>query len=233
MPTPRSCRLFGSSAIVLLVAGLTSSPANATNEVGLGVSYDPRIPVGDFRTFAPDVGFAGFQVKWDYFFTDRLSAGIGVEYHLFRRDLETNTTQIPNGAITAPTFHYMTFWSFLPTARYYFSTREIRPYAEVGVGLSATARTVLASDLVQHDAGGALVVQPSIGVLWQLLTNDAERARHEAVERDLSQGHTARKMPESMFGLTTSITYSFTTADALGAHNVAYAGVQIGIYAKP
>lgn len=237
MATPRSCRILGSSAIVFCLMGLWSPPARATNEVGLGAAYDPRIPVGDFRSFVPGVGFAGFQLKWDYFFTDKLTAGIDVEYHLFRRDLETNTTPIPNGAITAPAFHYMTFWSFIPTARYYFSTRAIRPYAELGVGMAATGRTIAVSDLVQHDAGAALVVQPTIGALWQIVTNQAERAEREAAERDLGpaylQEHKTHKPSESMFGLTTSIAYSFTTADALGAHNVSYVGLQLGIYAKP
>lgn len=36
-----------------------------------------------------------------------------------------------------------------------------------------------------------------------------------------------------MFGVTASVTYAFTTADVGGAHNVAYAGLQLGIYAKP
>jgi hypothetical protein len=35
------------------------------------------------------------------------------------------------------------------------------------------------------------------------------------------------------YGLTASFTYSFTTAEVVGAHNVAYAGFQVGIYAKP
>jgi len=38
---------------------------------------------------------------------------------------------------------------------------------------------------------------------------------------------------ESMFGLTASVTYAFTTADIVGARNVSYAGIQVGIYAKP
>jgi hypothetical protein len=42
-----------------------------------------------------------------------------------------------------------------------------------------------------------------------------------------------RKPMESMFGLTASATYAYTTADVAGSSNVSYAGLQIGIYAKP
>ncbi|NVL67826.1 hypothetical protein, partial [Escherichia coli] len=42
-----------------------------------------------------------------------------------------------------------------------------------------------------------------------------------------------RRPRESMFGVTVSMTYAFTTADVGGARNVGFAGFQLGIYAKP
>jgi hypothetical protein len=228
----RSAVLFGTA----LAAVLAATPAHAAKEFGLGAAYDPRLPVGSFRSFTPDAAFVGFQLKWDFFPLDSLSTGLAVQYHLFRRGLETNTLPLPTGAITAPSFHYATFWSFVPTARYYLKSRTIQPYVELGVGAAAVASNVLVSDLGQHFAGGALVVQPSIGALWRLHTDDSENAERAEVERDLaSRGAPARspRRVDHMFGLTASFTYSYTTADVVGARNVAYAGFQFGVYAKP
>jgi hypothetical protein len=230
--------------VVSALLGLASAtalwcrPANAAKEIGLGAAYDPRIPIGSFRSFVPDVAWSGFQAKWDYFFTDTLSIGLAVQYQLFRRGLNTNTLELPQGAVTAPSFQYAVFWSFIPTARYYFSSTEaVRPFAELGVGITAASDNFLVSDLSRHDATAALIVQPSVGVLLPLHTNDAERHEQEAIFKDSeTPGHPvargARSL-ESMFGVSASLACSFTTADVVGARDVVYAGVQVGIYAKP
>ena len=86
------------------------------------------------------------------------------------------------------------------------------------------------SDQPQREVNTGFIVQPSAGVLWRLTSRaHAERADDDQVALVGSP----RKPLESMFGVTASVTYAFTTADVIGANNVSYAGFQIGIYAKP
>jgi hypothetical protein len=220
-------------APLLLATALLSGTAHAAREVGLGVTYDARAPIGNFRDFVPNVSFAGFQAKWDFFPLDALSVGIEAQYQLFQRGVETNTTPIANGAVTAPTYKYTSIWSFLPTVRYYLSSGALRPYVALGTGVSSTTGGILVSDLSPRNQGVAFIVQPSIGVLWQLWSDLTPRPGDPG-EGALLAGVSPRRKPmESMFGLTASITYAYTTADVLGVTDIGYAGIQLGIYAKP
>jgi hypothetical protein len=228
-------RVVSSVSLVALALASTLAvrPAHAAREIGLGAAFDPRVPIGSFREFSPDATFRGLQAKLDYFPLDALSIGLDVQYNLFRRDLATDTVEIPNGAATAPTFRYMSFWSVLPTARYYASSSTFRPYAELGVGLSSTNASVLVSDLSVRDVGAALIVQPSIGVLWKIAPGPGSTSDGGGGEALPPAKGFHTKPLDSLFGLTASLTYSFTTADAGRASNVMYAGIQVGIYAKP
>ena len=120
----------------------------------------------------------------------------------------------------------------MPTARYYlFPHGDLRPYAELGVGGSGVTSVVLVSDQSQRTNVGAFLVQPSVGVLWRLWRAEPEAV--EAVDYDVGSVGRVRKPLESMFGLTASATYTYTTADVVGSNDVQYAGLQVGIYAKP
>jgi hypothetical protein len=207
----------------------TSGAARAAGEIGLGAAYDPRVAVGNFRDFVPDIAFQGVQARWEYYPIDAIAIGFVVQYQFFQRGVETDTVPIPNGAVTAPNFRSISFLSVMPTARYYFSTRGFRPYAEIGVGMSDSTSEILVSDLTQREHRGSLIVQPSLGVLWCLSPDLADTAAGRA---EHPFGY-IRKPLESMFALSASIAYSFTTMDVVGATNVGYAGIQLGIYAKP
>lgn len=214
---------FACSLFIALIVSATTGTARAAREFGYGVTYDPRIPLGSFRDFVPDISFGGLQAKMDYFPIDSLSLGLEGQYHLFQRGAETSTAPIDNGAVTGALFRRASFWSFLPTARWYFSSRALRPYAALGVGLATRTETLIVSDLSRHDTSVALIIQPSLGVLWRFADTTDREPSNEL----------ARKPLDSLFGLTASVTYAYTTADVLGANNVGYAGIQVGIYAKP
>ena len=218
--------------LVGLATTALSGNAAAEREVALGAAYDARVPVGSFRTTIPEASFGGFQARWDYYLTDALALGIGVQYNLFQRDTTTDTLTTADGAITGTTFRYAAFWSAMPTARYYlFPHGDLRPYAELGVGGSGVTSVVLVSDQSQRTNVGAFLVQPSVGVLWRLWRAEPEAV--EAVDYDVGSVGRVRKPLESMFGLTASATYTYTTADVVGSNNVQYAGLQVGIYVKP
>jgi hypothetical protein len=198
--------------------------ANAAKEIGLGLTYDPRMPIGSFHDAMPNIAFGGMQAKWDYFPLDSLSTGMEVQYHLFQQGPQTGTIPIENGAVTAPVFRSASIWSFLPTARWYFSTRSLRPYASLGVGLTSASEAVVVSDISRRERATALIVQPSLGVLWRFV--DATQPATEGLPP-------LRRPLESLVGLTASLAWAFTTSDVLGASDVGYVGIQIGLYAKP
>ena len=217
--------------LVSLAASTASRDAAAESEVALGAAYDARVPVGSFRRALPTSSFSGFQARWDYYPLDALATGIEVQYNLFQRPSTTDTLTTADGAITGTTFRYASFWSLMPTARYYlFPHSALRPYAEIGAGVTGVTSVVLVSDQSQRDITTAFIFQPSVGVLWRVW----QPARDTSLEGYAVPAVGAPRKPlESMVGLTASATYSYTTADFIGSNNVSYAGFQIGIYAKP
>jgi hypothetical protein len=215
---------------LFLLANVVTGSTAAAEEVGLGLVYDMRSPAGNFRSVAPDVGYAGIQAKWDYFPIDELSLGFDIQCNSFRRSPgvpEANSSPSP------PMYRNVAFWSFLQTARYYFSTSALRPYAEIGAGLSTATGATVADDLSRREGVSGFVVQPSFGVLMRF--SEDERVRSSDAE-DLARfaGSGARRRSrESLLGVTASVSYAFTTVDVGGARDVGFVGFQLGIYAKP
>lgn len=212
-------------APLLLVAAMgTPRPARADREVGLGLAYDPRLPVGGLRDLVTSAGLGGVQGRWDYYATDAFVVGFEAQYHLFERGPDVRTVAIPDGAATAPFTSYAYFFTVLPTVRYFpWPQASVRPYAALGAGATAATAAVVASDLSRRTDGWGLVLQPSVGVLWRL-THEDELAGGE--------GWHVTRTRESMFALAASVAGSFTTADLLFANDVAYVGVQLGVYSK-
>jgi len=218
--------------LFLLGNAMTVGTASAAEEVGLGLAYDVRSPAGSFRSVVPDMGYAGIQAKWDYYPTDELSIGFDIQCNSFRRGPDVRA---PNHGPSPPTYRNVAFWSFLQTARYYFSTSALRPYVEIGGGLSAASGATRAEDLSRREVVTGFVFQPSIGVLMRFSDEDRVLSRADADEyeaRALQIG-SRRRPRESLFGVTVSATYAFTTVDIGGARDVGFVGLQLGIYAKP
>jgi hypothetical protein len=225
------------SCTAALLVGLAvvacSGTAAAEREVGLGVAYDARAPIGSFHRTIPEISYGGLQARWDFYPLDALATGIQVQYNLFQRPSTTDTLTTADGAITGTTFRYASFWAAIPTVRYYLFPRSaFRPYAELGIGGVGVTTVVLLSDQSQRDVTTALIVQPSVGVLWRIWEPSPPETSPED-EAVMAAAGKMRKPMESMFGLTASATYAYTTADVAGSSNVSYAGLQIGIYAKP
>lgn len=231
----RKAKVSGTVAFLVGAAALlASNDARATREIGLGAAYDMRAPVGGFRSFVPNTSFSGFQVKWDFYPLDALSTGVEVQYHLFQRDLVTDSVAFQDGVTTATTFRYASFWSFVPTVRYHFFEHgALRPYLSLGAGAASVTSAILVSDVSRRDNGAAFVLQPSVGVLWRLSPERWTPSPDAGAEGAAPGMRPRRKPMESMFGLTASLTYTFTTADVASASDVSYAGLQLGIYAKP
>jgi hypothetical protein len=210
----------------------TSAAARADKEIGLGISYDPRLPLGGLHTLAPNAAVAGIQGKWEYYVVDqRVALGFALQYQYFQHGGESTTVPVQNGAVTAPFTRYAYFISFIPTARWFPfgpATRGIRPWVELGVGATSATSAVLASDLSRRDNGGGLVLQPSAGVLWALVSDDGGSSAGGR-EEELMLPPRRR---ESMVAIAASVAWAFTTADVVTAQNVEYVGLQIGLYTK-
>jgi hypothetical protein len=212
-----------------VAALVSSSEASATREVGLGATYEMNAPVGAFRSFSPNTSFTGFRARWDYYPLEALSTGVEFQYQLFQRDLVNDTVAIPDGAVTATTFRYASLLSVVPTVRYHFvALGALRPYLSFGAGVASLTAAVLVSDVSRRETSAAFIMQPSAGVFWRLSPERVPRPP------DVTAGPGPIHRPtEPTFGLTASITYTFTTGDVVGANDISYAGIQLGIYAKP
>jgi hypothetical protein len=222
---------LSSSCMFVLVAMATSGTARAQEEIGLGVAYDPRVPVGNLRDLVTTAGLAGLQGKWEYYVVDRrLAIGFDIQYQYFQHEGETTTVQIPNGAATASFTRYAYFLTFLPTVRWFPwpQLQAMRPFVELGVGVMNAVSAVLAADLSRHTNEAGFVAQPSVGFLWSIVSRESELAR--AYEEDPTL---PRRTGETLFGLTASLAWAVTTADVIGANDVSFVGFQLGIYAKP
>lgn len=216
-----------------LAALTTSGTARADREIGLGLNYDPRVPVGGFRDLVPSAALAGVQGKWEYYaIADRLAVGFDLQYHYFQKGAEQTTVAIDNGAATAAFTRYAYFITVIPTVRWFpWTSRVVRPYLEVGAGVTSATGAVLASDLSRRSNEGGFVAQPSLGVVWALVSRDSGASTWAAGVAE-NEPVSVRKPRESMFGITTSVAWAFTTADVLTAKNVNYVGVQLGVYSK-
>jgi hypothetical protein len=217
--------------LFLLGNVVTGRTAGAAEEVGLGLAYDVRSPAGGFRGVVPDVGYAGLQAKWDYFPVDELSIGLEIQYNGFRRGPAVPPA---NRSPTLPTYRNVELWSFLQTFRCYFSTSALRPYAELGAGVSSATGATLADDLTRRGVVTGFVVQPSVGVLMRFSQDERVPSGTDGGGEGTTPYLGSRRRPrESMFGVTVSVTSAFTTLDIGGARDVGFVGFQLGIYAKP
>jgi hypothetical protein len=221
--------------LVALATIVTAKGARADKEIGLGVSYDPRLPVGSLRTLVPDVALAGVQGQWEYYVVaDKLAAGFQFQYHYFQGGRGVTTVQIDNGAATAPFTRYAYFLTFLPTVRWLpagRSSRTVRPYVELGAGATSATSALLASDLSRNRNEGGFVLEPSAGVLWAIASREIGAPTSSGAAEEGAPPLPNRRR-ETMLGVQTSVAWAFTTADVVAARNVSYLGVQVGLYSK-
>lgn len=213
----------------------TSASARADREIALGLSYDARVPTGSFRALVPDAGLAGAQGKWEYYaIPNRLALGFDVGYQYFQRGEAISTEQIDNGAATAPFTRYAYFFSIMPSVRWFPfpNSRVVRPYLEGAIGATSATAAILASDLSRRVNTGGLAVQPSAGIIWAIVSRDGSVSSVSSSESLQTEPWMSRRPRETMFGIATSVAWSFTTADVLAANNLSYAGLQVGIYTK-
>ena len=82
----RSARLWPMALLTAATALTTSGAARAAGEIGLGAAYDPRVAVGNFRDFVPDIAFQGVQARWEYYPIDAIAIGFVVQYQFFQND---------------------------------------------------------------------------------------------------------------------------------------------------
>ena len=217
-----------------LVVLVTSATARADREIGLGLEYDPRMPIGSLRGIVPTAGIMGVQGKWEYYAVpDRLALGFGVQYHYFQQGNETRTVDFQNGAATAQFTRYAYFFSLLPSARWFpwgSNLRTVRPFAEIGAGITSATGAVLASALSRRSKEGGFFVQPALGMLWSLYSHEASSSWAAGAAEATPWIKTRRR--ESMFAVSASVAWAYTTADVLTANNVNYVGIQLGVYSK-
>jgi hypothetical protein len=231
------CRVAVAWLVIGIVSFAAARPASASDELALGVAYDARAPVGTFRNVIPDVSYVGLQARWDYFPVDDLSIGVAIQYNHFRR--ERAGVEGPDST-TPATFRDVTFWSFIQTIRLYLTDGgDVRPYAELGGGISSAFGAVLGHDLTRRDAVTGFIMQPAFGLLVRTSDDDNVAARRRQFEDEddpsaqLYRVGALRRPRESLFGVSLSVSCAYTTTDVGGATNVGYAGFQLGIYAKP
>ncbi len=226
------------ASLLGLAQAATSGTAHADREIGLGVSYDPRVPVGSLRDLVPAVAVAGVQGKWEYYaIADTLALGFDVQYHYFQEGTQTRTVPFENGAATATFTRYAYLFSLIPTVRWFpggSTLRTFRPFLELGAGVTSATGAVLASDLSRRSNLGGFVAQPSIGVVWALMSRDSLHSAStvKPAEDEPWTAWIPSRRREAMLGISASLAWAFTTADVLTAKDINYVGVQLGVYTK-
>ena len=204
------------AAAAALAVASGARDARAAGEVGFGAAYDARLPLFGFRDFVSDPAWGGFQSSLDFFFNDVFSAGIAGQYSLFRQDSPSQTTAIPNGAITSEAFKYAHVWSVYPIVRAYLAPHAaLRPYVALGVGPMNVSHTILASDLVVSEEKWFLMVQPSAGLYYRLGPSFRYGLRDDPG-----------------YGVVASVSYAITTARIADANDISYLGFELGLYSK-
>jgi hypothetical protein len=201
------------TAAVVLAAG---PAASASGEVGFGVSYDARLPVGSFRRVVTKPAWQGFQATLDYFISDTFSIGVGGQYSLFQQNFSSQTIGLQNGALTSEVFKAASIWSLFATVHaYLWPHAVVRPYVALGVGPTDVIHTLLASDVAMRDEKWFLMAQPSAGAFYRIGPDPVRGLRDDPA-----------------IGLAASVSYALTTANLGNASDLSYFGVQVGVYSK-
>ncbi|HKQ69107.1 MAG TPA: hypothetical protein VJT73_07200 [Polyangiaceae bacterium] len=170
------------------------------------LKYDPSVPVGSMRSFAPNVTPLGFDIDARYWFARNWSLGIGGAWTRFYDTLPFGTYQVTSGAVTATIYRTLDVVSVLSEVHYFFDPeRPVSPFIGAGFGYSSALFGVLVSDIDVSERHGGLVVSPEAGVL---IPFDANGVMRQAV--------------------VLGARYTFTTSSYREAASLSFIGLTLG-----
>lgn len=163
---------------VLLLAGSTAQAQYAYSRPSAGftpgktlvvANWEISAPLSDLKTYTPDWSFRGFSMESRYMLANRLSLGGSLSINRFTTTDMNGQADIKNGTITGPVFRYFDSFAIRALVHYYFMDGPIQPYVGAGIGGTWTYSYLQVVDLAATTNNFNFIVDPEIGVLWELM----------------------------------------------------------------
>lgn len=162
--------LLGAQAAQAQYAGYSGPPSGVyAGKTVVVANWEISAPLGDLKTFTSDWSLRGFSLESRYMLTPKLSLGASIGINRFTTTNMNAQVTIPNGVITGPTFRYFDTFALRALAHYYFMSGPVQPYVGVGIGGTWAYSYQQVVDLGWQTDGFNFIVDPEIGVLWQLM----------------------------------------------------------------
>ncbi len=197
---------------VLLLGGATAQAQYGYTRPSYGLTagktlvaanWEISAPLSDLKTFTPDWSFRGFSVEGRYMVTPKLSLGGSLAINRFTTTNMNGQVDIANGTITGPVFRYFDAFAIRALAHYYFTEGTVQPYIGVGIGGVWAYSYQQVVDLGWSTDNFNFIVDPEIGVLWQLMSG-----------------------PTSLH-LNLAVRYTYTTASMVKGSNAQWATLPV------
>jgi len=122
-------------SILLITFALTGSSYAQTI---FGLSYEPATPLGDMTNFIGATSLRGLSGSANWFLTNKISAGLTVQWTGFYEKEERETWNFDGYAITANAWKEFYLWSVYANGKYQFKDVEdagnFVPYIGLSVG---------------------------------------------------------------------------------------------------
>jgi len=122
-------------SILLLTFALTGSSYAQTI---FGLSYEPATPLGDMTNFIGATSLRGLSGSANWFITNKISAGLTLQWTGFYEKEERETWDFDGYAITANAWKEFYIWSVYANGKYQFKDVEEEgsfvPYIGLNVG---------------------------------------------------------------------------------------------------
>lgn len=122
-------------AILAIVFTLTSATYAQTI---FSLSYEPSTPLGDMTNFIGATSLRGLSGSANWFITNKINAGLTIQWTGFYEKEERETWYFDGAAITANAWKEFYIWSMYANARYQFKDVEDEgnfvPYIGLNVG---------------------------------------------------------------------------------------------------
>jgi opacity protein-like surface antigen len=160
-------------------------PGLEKGETAFLLNYEISAPVSGFKDFISDWSFRGFSLEGRYMVSPHLSIGGGFSGNRFQQTSSNLTVDVSNnnasGNISGPTYRYTDNLSLKALVHYYFSEGKLQPYVGVGIGGGWFYSYAQLVDLALSHDSFDFIVQPELGLLYELSSGSTSLAVNLAV----------------------------------------------------
>ena len=139
------------------------------NQSLFAFNWEVSAPIGDFKDFISAWSLRGFSTEARYMVLNRVSLGGAFSWNRWSQTNLNGRVDVANGNITGPVYRYADMFGIKFLAQYYLMDGPIQPYVGAGIGGAWSYSFQQVVDLSSTHDSFDFVVDPEVGVLWQVV----------------------------------------------------------------